>query len=239
MRLLYIVPGEGLSPEEMERRRRVLQEYAFCGTEVSITGCKNGVASIESNYEDALVTPSVIQAAVEAEKDGYDGIILGCAGDPGLYAVREMVHIPVVGPGENAVHLACMLGNRFSVVAIVDSCIPRHMHLVRRAGIISDKLASVRAAGIPVLHISDHLEEAKEHVSREARAAVEEDGADCIILGCLSLAFALFDRELSEKLGVPVVNPAISALKQLEAMVGSGMTHSKLAYRIPPKLRNG
>jgi len=237
MRILYIIPGEGISLDEMERRRRILQEHAFPGTEVSIMSCKNGVQSIESSYEDALVTPSVIRAAVEAEQEGYDGIILGCAGDPGLYAVREMIHIPVAGPGEYAVHLASMLGNRFSVLAIVDSCVPRHVHLVRRAGIMPDKLASVRAAGVPVLHISGHLDEVKERVRQEARAAVEEDGADCIILGCMSLAFALFDRELSAELGIPVINPAIGALKHLEAMVSSGISHSKMAYRIPPKLR--
>ena len=79
---------------------------------------------------------------------------------------------------------------------------------------------------------------AKRRVTEEARHALTSDGADCIILGCLSLAFALFDRELAQALGVPVINPALAALKQLESLVSLGVSHSKVAYRLPPKFRN-
>jgi allantoin racemase len=237
MKLLYLVPGEGLDEKELERRTQVLRENAFTGTEVNYVYCKNGVASIESNYEDSLVAPTVIQAAIQAEKDGYDGILIGCAGDPGLYGAREMVNIPVVGPGENAVHLATMLGNRFSVVAITDSCVPRHVHLVRRAGIACDRLASVRAANISVLDVGRDPDIAKRRVTEEALIARDKDGADCVILGCLSLAFQLFDRELSQVLGIPVINPAIAGLKQLEGIVSTKISHSKKAYQVPPKYR--
>lgn len=238
MKLLYLVPGEGMNEKELERRTQVLRDNAFPGTEVNYVYCKNGVTSIESNYEDSLVAPSVIQAAIQAEKDGYDGILIGCAGDPGLYGAREMIKIPVVGPGENAVHLASMIGNKFSVVAIMDTCIPRHVHLVRRAGIACDRLASVRAANVSVLDVGRDPDIAKRRVTEESLLARDEDGADCVILGCLSLAFQLFDRELAKVLGIPVINPAISGLKQLEGMVAAGIAHSKKAYQIPPKFRN-
>lgn len=238
MKLLFVVPGEGLPEEELARRRQVLQRHAFPGTEVHIRACRNGVRSIESCYEDALAAPAVAEAAAQAEKEGYDGVIIGCAGDPGLYAARELVRIPVVGPGENAVHLAAALGMAFSVIAVVDSCVPRHRRLVQRAGIAPDRLASVRAANVSVLDIAEDPGIARRRVTEEARRAVEEDGADCVILGCLSLAFALFDRELEQILGVPVINPALAALKQLESMAALGIRHSKIAYRVPPKLRS-
>lgn len=237
-KLLFIVPGEGLSEQELVRRRTVLQQHAFQGTEVHIQGCKNGVKSIESYYEDTLAAPAVVAAAIQAEADGYDGVMIGCAGDPGLYAAREMLRIPVVGPGENAVHWAAMAGTAFSVIAIVDNCVPRHRQLVQRSGISPARLASVRAANVSVLDIAKDPDIARKRVVEEARLAVERDGADCIILGCLSLAFALFDRELSQLLGVPVINPALAALKQLESMVALGISHSKTAYRVPPKFRS-
>lgn len=237
MRILYIVPGDGLTDTELERRRGVLQEYAFEGTTVDFLKCENGVKSIESYYDDTKAAPAVMDAVIKAEKDGYDGVIIGCAGDPGLYGAREMVKIPVVGPGENAVHLATMLGTAFSVIAIVDNCVPRHKQLVLRSGISLDRLASVRAANISVLDVAKDPDVTKKRVAEEARLAVEQDGANCIILGCLSLAFSLFDRELSDMLGIPVINPALSALKTLESMISLGISHSKLGYRIPLKYR--
>lgn len=238
MKLLFIVPGEGLSEQELTRRRMVLQQHSFSGTEIHIKSCRNGVRSIESYYEDALATPAVIEEAIQAEAEGYDGVIIGCAGDPGLYAIREMVRIPVVGPGENAVHLASTLGRAFSIIAIVDNCVPRHHQLVQRAGIAHTQLASIRAANMSVLDIAKGPDIAKRRVTEEARHALTSDGADCIILGCLSLAFALFDRELAQALGVPVINSALAALKQLESLVSLGVSHSKVAYRLPPKFRN-
>ena len=238
MKLLYILPGDGMTEAEMERRTQVLREYAFDGTQVDYVYCQNGVKSIESYYEDSLAAPTAMNATIQAEKDGYDGVILGCAGDPGLYGAREMVRIPVIGPGENAVHQACMMGNRFSVIAIADNCIPRHYALIQRAGIRPDKVASVRAANVPVLEAAKDPTLAKRRVAEEARRAMQEDGADVIILGCMTLAFSLFDKELSEMLGIPVINPAIAALKQLEGMVSAGMHHSKMAYKIPPKYRH-
>ena len=43
----------------------------------------------------------------------------------------------------------------------------------------------------------------------------------------------------SEALGVPVLNPGKVALKYAEALVGSGLTHSRKAYMLPPKLASG
>jgi allantoin racemase len=60
-----------------------------------------------------------------------------------------------------------------------------------------------------------------------------------VILGCMTMAFAERHRELAAGLGVPVVSPAHAALKLAEALVGAGLTHSKRAYPVPPKLASG
>jgi allantoin racemase len=41
--------------------------------------------------------------------------------------------------------------------------------------------------------------------------------------------------KMQESLGIPVVNPAIAALKVLEGLVIAGLSHSKKAYPFPPK----
>lgn len=54
--------------------------------------------------------PGVIEATVQAEKDGFDGVIIGCAGDPGVDGAREMVKIPVIGPAQASYVVCSMLG---------------------------------------------------------------------------------------------------------------------------------
>jgi allantoin racemase len=46
-------------------------------------------------------------------------------------------------------------------------------------------------------------------------------------------------EEMSKGLGVPVINPGRASLKMAEALVGAGLTHSKVAYMTPPKIVAG
>ncbi|MBO0764485.1 MAG: hypothetical protein J2P50_07845, partial [Hyphomicrobiaceae bacterium] len=67
-----------------------------------------------------------------------------------------------------------------------------------------------------------------------ARAAVHEDGADVLVLGCMSMAFLpAICEALTERVGVPVVNPVIAALKTAEAMAAMRLAHSKTAWPTP------
>ena len=56
-RILYLVPGplsRGAASEELERRRSLLQEWAFPDTEIGIAENPDGPGSIESAYEEYL-----------------------------------------------------------------------------------------------------------------------------------------------------------------------------------------
>ena len=67
-----------------------------------------------------------------------------------------------------------------------------------------------------------------------ARDAVEKDGADVLILGCMSMAFLPRVCEvLTERTGVPVVNPVTAALKTAEMVVSMSLSQSKMAYPTP------
>lgn len=60
----------------------------------------------------------------------------------------------------------------------------------------------------------------KDHIITEkrlmeaAQLAIEKDGAESLILGC-TLEFGFFDK-IQKKLGIPVIDPSIAALKQAE-----------------------
>lgn len=101
MRVIYVVPGamsDGpLGVAEMARRQALLQQWTFGGTAVEVVDVDNGVHSIESAYEELLSAPKTIERIQALEEEGCDAAIIGCFGDPGLEAARELVHIPVIG----------------------------------------------------------------------------------------------------------------------------------------------
>ena len=234
-KIIYIVPGTGMGDQEMGRRRSILQAHAGAGVEVGIVESKVGPLSIESAYDEYLSVPESILRAVEAEKAGYDGIILGCFADPGIDPIREMVKIPVIGPGETSMLIASMLGHKFSIISLFDNEIATWEVFARKVG-IDKKLASVRAVNIPVLDLATDFEKTKNRMIEEARKAKEIDKAEVIVLGCMSMAFMMVSDEMQQKLGIPVVNPAIVSLKVLEGLIEGNLSHSKAAYPVPRKL---
>lgn len=242
MRIIYLVPGPmGRSPAgqaELERRGALLRKYAGPGTEVGIEDVPQGPASIESMYEEYLSIPATAQRAVELEQEGWEAIILGCYGDPGLDALRELVSIPVIGPGEATALVAASLGHRFSIITITESVIASTERQIRNVG-VGEKLASVRVVGIPVLELHHDRERTIRATVEQGRRAIEQDRADVLIVGCMSMGFLEIAEAAGQELGVPFLNPARVSLKFAEALVGAGLTHSRRAYHVPPKLATG
>jgi allantoin racemase len=63
---------------------------------------------------------------------------------------------------------------------------------------------------------------------KQGRKAIEEDGADVLVLGC-ALMMGVADI-LHEELGVPVVDSTLSALKVAEMLISMKLNHSPLSY---------
>ena len=214
------------------------QQYANDGTEVSHSQIEYGPASIESAYDEALATPDTVAKIADAERDGVDAVIINCMGDPGMHAGREVVSIPVIGPCEASMHLASMLGHKFSVVTVLDSLEPQFTNQAKVYG-VPEKLASVRAVDIPVLDLDKDFDRMVGALIEQAMAAVTEDGADVIVFGCTGMLGAAERVEdgLKERgaTGVPVIDPMIASVKLAEALVGSRLSHSKRTYPTPPQ----
>lgn len=243
MRAVYVIPGPmsrtSLGFTELERRGECLRSWAAPGTSIDIRDVSRGPASIESAYEEYLSVAPAAEAVLEAEADGYDAAVLGCFGDPGIDALREILtRMVVVAPGEAACHLAAMLGESFGIVSAVGSIVNPLRHLVRRIG-LNEKLAGIAVVDIPVLELSRNPAAALVRMEAAGRKLVEQRGADTVVLGCMSMSFLDATPKLESALGVPVVNPAKAALKLAEAVVGAGLRHSKRAYPLPPKMAAG
>ncbi len=212
-----------------------LQIAATPGTQLEIVSLDWGPASIESRVDDDLAAPGILLCAIRAERDGADAILISCMNDPGLAAAREVVRIPVVGPAQASMHLAAMLSHRFSIVTTGTNDIPVVEELVARYR-MTGKLASVRAIDIPVLELSAQVETTRKAVVSAAEAAVQQDGAGAIILGCTLLADLApqIRASLSVRgIDVPLINPALAGLRLAETLAALGLSHSPRSYAPP------
>ncbi len=242
MKIAYVVPGPmskgpmGLA--EMQRRERLMNDWAFEGTEVSVIDVPTGPASIESAYEEMLAIPPTLDLIMDCEAQGFDAAIIGCFGDPGIEAARELVSMPVVGPCESAMLLAAGLGHSFGVLTIFDNLVAGQEMLAVQAGVRA-KLTSVRPTNIPVLELMNDPDVTKARLIEVARACVEEDRADALLFGCMTMSFLDMGDEIGAELGVPVVNAGRAAVKHAEMLVSMGLAHSKKAWPTPAKMRAG
>jgi len=236
MRILYQLTSpmdKTVGPQEVARRQAVLQEHAAAGTEVIAEPTARGPAAIESAHDAGLVVPELIRLAPLAQKRGFDALIIGCYSDPGLDALRELLTIPVIGPGAASLHLAAQLGTRISVLTPTGRGYGRVAARLRALG-LAPLLASVRGIGLSVMDLARQKPGALDKAADAARIAVEQDGADVLVLGCMSMAFLPGICEaLGKRVGVPVVNPVIAALKTAEAVASMQLTHSKAAWPQP------
>lgn len=125
-----------------------------------------------------------------------------------------------------------MLGHKYSVVTTLDRTVPLIEDRLRLAG-LDAKCASVRASGLPVLALETDPERTIEAIVDEAEAAVREDKAEVICLGCGGMAG--LDDKIRERTGVPVVDGVSAAVKLAESLVGLGLSTSKVRTYAPPR----
>lgn len=239
---------EGLASGPAPRRRRVLvidpvgsdrwveadsayvRSRARAGTVVDFIALDEGPESLESACDEARAVPGVIRRGLEMAA-GHDGVLVNCFLDPGVQALRELLDIPVAGPGESGMVFAGLLGDKFSVLCVARNLVPRHERQARVLG-LEGRLASVVDIGIPVLDLTADAKRTIDTAAARARLAVERDGAEVVLLGCTGMAGLA--QAIRERLDVPVVEPLSAALKLLETHIDLGLAPSRAAlYRRP------
>jgi allantoin racemase len=231
MKIFVINPNT--SQTMTDHIREALEAVKRSDTELTVTCPDRGPETIESAYDEAFAIPPTLGLVKKANDEGYDAVILACFSDPGLEAAREVSVIPVIGIEESTLHMAAMLGAKFSILTPRKQRIPSKCEHVHIRG-LSHFLASVRSLDLTVAETDSDPAKTKQRLMDVAKIAVEEDGAEVIVMGCAGMAG--YAREIEETLSVKVLDPAAVALKTAEAMADLGLTHSKAGlFATPPE----
>ena len=241
IRLLYRMAtarqNSDLGMAEIDRRLALLRTIVAPDTTIDIAVPEEGPVVIESRTDSALAVPELLRGVVAAEKQEYDGVVLSCFGDPGIDAARELVSIPVVSSGQSSMHVAAQLGSRFSILSPGSGGSGRARDNPLKYG-FQQSYASTRGVGMSVMDLNRDREGTLNQLVRVGEQCIDEDRADTLILGCLSMAFHDVAGELSARLGIPVVNPVHASIALAELLVHSSTAHSKIAYPVPRERGN-
>ena len=181
----------------------------------------------------------------------YNAIVLLGGGDPGYMEAREIGRkhrIPVTSCAHAQMHLAGFLGNKFSIVDIAETHNMQMYHLVVQYR-MTERCASIRNVNYPLPSpnfpddrpIQAERDRAVQSGSsgmleaavQESIAAIEEDGADVIMLGCSAAYWLqpLLQKKLNE-IGwdVPVLEGFRCAIEVAKTLVDLGVDASGLAF---------
>ena len=176
----------------LNRHGKLLERYypMFQVTSRCIPEQFEGVHDEETERQSI---PKVVALAEEMYREGFDAVIVSCAGDPG---VEE------VGAGESVATLSLFFGERPAVLGILDAAPKAYRRL------FGDKMVSCeRGQGIQsTLDLMTEEGFAKTvEKGREQKAA----GADVIALSCTGMSTIGIAPSLEEALGIPVMDPVL------------------------------
>jgi allantoin racemase len=200
------------------------------GCEVVAVTAARGPSSIESAADTAVAVGEV--AAMVREHPGLDGYLISCFGDPGLDAARELAARPVIGIGEAAFIAAGLVSGRFAVVTTLARGVAALEDMIDARGILR-RCAGVLPLDIPVAEQGADHPDTTAAIVAASRQAVEERGAESLILACGGMADVA--RAVQEAVGVPVCDGVGFGAMLAYGLWRTGITTAKVGTYAAPE----
>ena len=192
-----------------------------------------GGGTLDSYYEGAIADYHCVEAGIAAAEDGCDLVCINSMSDSGIPALRSRLSIPVVATAHSTYAAASQLGRRFSIIGMWDRWNWFYHKVIGEHG-LTDRLASIRSIDVPP-DTSELLEGKEDFVfprlKEAAQKALDEDGADVLILGSTTMHQS--HAFLQDAFDVPVLNPGLIAFKTCEMWLALGLAQSARAYQPP------
>ncbi len=232
-RVLVVVPF-AMSAQSLALRQEQLEGIALSPQlQFEFRPVKAGPINYSSHHDFVLADAANFEAGCRAQDEGFAAVCIDTMSDSGVAALRSVLDIPVFGPGKVSMLAALMLGERFSVLTMASRWKPLYKKALDELG-LHHKCASVRAIEVaPDNHalLSGKEEDVFPLLEAAARRAIDEDGAEVIILGSTTMHQS--HAWLSQRLPVPVINPGPLSYKMVEAALGLNLSHSRQGYPRP------
>jgi allantoin racemase len=177
-----------------------------------------------------------LAAAREAQKQGFDAMVLASIAGPMAREIRTVVDIPVVGYGEAAFNLAGLYGRRAGMLFFIKERLDFWPDQLKAWG-LGERFAGIEHAGVSFQDVlAAHTDASKRdgvvtRIIEQGEKLVRETGADVIVPGELPLNLLLTGAGVREIAGATVIDGIATSFKFAEMLVDlrqlSGMKPSR------------
>lgn len=180
-----------------------------------------------------------LAAAREAERQGFDAMVLASIAGPMAREIRTVVDIPVVGYGEAAFNLAGLYGRRAGMLFFIKERLDFWPEQLKAWG-LSDRFAGIEHAGVSFQEVlAAHTDRSTRdavvgRIVEQGEKLVRETGADVIVPGELPLNLLLTVAGVRSIAGATVIDGIATSFKFAELLVDlrrvSGMKPSRHGF---------
>jgi Asp/Glu/hydantoin racemase len=226
IKLILNGPVERYAGGAGQARLEVWSRYCRPGTELELGHLpgerENGAArSYEFGVAQAAIKHATVYPGqcVLAEREGFDAVIMHCASDPGLAQARRLVSIPVVGPGEATLRAGAIVGRAIGMTVPSDASVAHHWRQIQEVG-VQQHVIGVEPVNAVIGKYSEQDPEAMTDALVAAAHRLVARGADVICpTGLALIPVRVSAAAVSRRIGVPVIDPALVAVRLAETMV--------------------
>lgn len=201
-----------INPNTTEAVTRMLQEHvqAQVGADVRVrsTTARFGAAYISDEVSYAVAGHAVLDAMLPQRPAG--AVLIGCFGDPGLFALRESSRLPVTGLAEAAFTEAAEYG-RFAVVTGGAAWGPMLKRLAQALG-FDGSLAGIRTVAPTGAELAADRDAARALLAQACADAVREFDAQAVIVG--GAALAGLAAELQPDVRMPLIDSVAAGARR-------------------------
>lgn len=190
--------------EDEEKRSvhgRLIEKYVpeIETTSYSIPDQYSGVYDDETH---AIAEKKVVELGIKLEKD-FDGIIVSCAGDPGVEKLQAILRKPVVGAGHSLAMLAHNTGKKIGVLGIREEAPDALLSSLGDKISISKKIKNVN-------NTIELNTKAGEKNAVITAMEIEKEGVGVILLACTGMATTGISTKIKENIFIPVIDPVLA-----------------------------
>lgn len=194
---------------------------------------------IAHDYLYQLHAHQFVIAALEAERQGFDAMVMGSLPSPLIREIRSLVDIPVLGYGDTSFRLAGMYGRRYGLLLFNVERTEFWPNRVAELG-LGENFVGVRPSGVTFNEVAAaHGDEAalRDVVARVVASGERmagELGADVIIPGEMPLNLLLAQMKVTQMGGATVMDGLATLFRMAEVAVDlhrdSGMLQSRRGF---------
>ena len=227
----YLLINPNTNAATTERLRQTLQPQLPPGVQLDMVTAGFGSHYIACEASHAVAAHACLQAWAQhpgVQAGALDGVLIGCFGDPGLFALRESSACPVTGLAEASFILAAQHG-RFAIVTGGERWAPMLQRLSQALGFghLLGHIETVAPTGAMLQADPAMALQCLGDACRQAAAS----GVDAVILGGAGLAG--YAKDLRAHCPLPLIDSAEAGLQVLLRQLAPKPAHAQNGFFAP------